>query len=115
VQADDAVVGGQRHGVDLFSDTGSRPRLEPAADGGVRTLRAGDAFVARPVHQCVNQVFEDHPVGDATPVTAQWVIGIELAALGQLRGELDPDGVPTAMMGSWARASLSITERRERT
>ncbi len=51
-----------------------------------------DTFVARPVDQRVNKVFEHHPVRDATTVAAQRVIGMELAAFGQQRGELDPDG-----------------------
>ena len=38
-------------------------------------------FIARPVYQRVNDVFEHDPVRDTTTVTAQRVVGVELAAV----------------------------------
>jgi hypothetical protein len=42
--------------------------------------------------QRLDDVLEHHPVGDAATVAAQRMVGVELATLGQQRGELGPDG-----------------------
>src|SRR5437762_5916610 len=77
-QADDPVVGGQRHLVNLFGDTGARPLLEPTTHRGVRTPATGDTFIARSMHQGVDEVLEDHPVRDTPAVTAQRMGGGDL-------------------------------------
>jgi hypothetical protein len=96
VQADDLVIGLQRQGVELLGETRGGPLLEASADRSVRAAWAGEALVAGAVHERGHDVVEHDPIGDASAVAAEGMVGVEDRLLGQQNAELVPDGFEQA-------------------
>jgi hypothetical protein len=89
VKAEQAVIGGQHGQAQLLGQAQGDPLIAAAAQGGRRAAVVGDAAVAAPEHQHLDELVEDHAVGDAGAVAAQWV-GVLVG--GQQGGDLDPEG-----------------------
>ena len=82
-QADDAVVGIQRDLLELAEDPGLDPLVAALADRGGRAGAVGNAHVRAAEPQDLDDLFEDDPVADPRPVTAQRVRGIIDGPVGQ--------------------------------
>jgi hypothetical protein len=89
VQAEHAVVGGQHRQAQLLGQAQGDPLVTAAAQGGRRAGVVGDPAVAAPEHQDLDELVEDHAVGDSRAVAAQRVVDL---AGGQQRSDLDPEG-----------------------
>jgi hypothetical protein len=89
-QAADAVIGIQRDLLQPGEDPGLDPLVAPFPDGGGTTGAVGDRLRRTAEPQDLDQFFEDDPVTDPRPVTAQRVSGIINRPVGQQRGELVP-------------------------
>jgi hypothetical protein len=91
-QADDALIGLPCDRLQLREDPGLDPLVAAAPDPGGAARSVGDRGIGAAEPQDLDQLFEDHPVGDPRLVAAQRVRGIIDRAVGQQRGELVPEG-----------------------
>jgi hypothetical protein len=89
VQAEQPVVGAQHRQTQLLGHPGADPLIAAAPQGGRRAGVVGDPAVATAEHQHLDELVEHDPVGDAPPMTAQWMVDL---TGGQQRGHLDPQG-----------------------
>jgi hypothetical protein len=89
LQAEQPVVGAKRRTAQLLGHAGGDPFIPAAAQGGRRAGVVGDPAVAAAKHQDLDELVEHDPVGDAGAVAAQ---RMGVLAVGQQRGDLDPQG-----------------------
>jgi hypothetical protein len=90
LQADHLVICLQDEQLQGGKDPGGDPLVAAVADGGRRAGLVGDLAVATAEHQHLDELVEDDPVGHASPVAAQGVVGVVGAAVGQQCTELVP-------------------------
>jgi hypothetical protein len=89
-QAEHAVIGGQDQQAQPLGDPGADPLVPAAAQGGGRAAVVGDAAVATPQDQQLDELVEDDAVSDGGPMAAQPMLDL---VGGQQRGDLDPQGL----------------------
>ena len=89
-EADDPIVGGESDPFQSVHQTHLDPFVAPAPEGGGRTLLVGYPPVGAAEDQDLNQLLEDHPLGYARTMAAEWVIRL---VFGQQGLELLPDGL----------------------
>jgi hypothetical protein len=89
-QADDAVIGFPRDGLQLLEDAQFYPLVAAPADRGGAAGAVRDPFAGAVEAACLEKLFEDDPVRDPGPVAAQRVGGVIAGPVGQQRGKLVP-------------------------
>jgi hypothetical protein len=107
-QSDSPVVGFARYLLQSVHHSCLYPLVASASESGGRARPIGDPPVGATEDQNLHQLLEDHPVGDARPVTAERMVDL---ALGQEGTKLLPENRLLWMYG-WI-AGTGAPSRRE--
>jgi hypothetical protein len=83
------MVGGQRQRLELVDHAKGDPLVAAAAQGRGRAAPVGDGAVAAAEDQDLDELVEDHSVGDALAVAAE---RMGVLAGREQGGDLDPQG-----------------------
>src|SRR3954447_19696142 len=89
-EADEMIVGIEGDLPEILHQSQFDPLIAPATQRALRARVVGDPFVGTPEHQDLDQLAENHPVGDARPVTSERMVRL---SLGQEGTELLEDGL----------------------